>query len=223
VTGLSQFFVARIGSGWVSYLWFGFGNGKFHLKMSNFSIFSLWVKKYLWVGSKSTRVKGRLASYLLGSGPICNSNPQPSDFLPSAMTIRPLRLEMGPWPRSGHFFVIRFGWATSGFGKFPLKIPTFSNFFPLGQKNLIRSDQKVPGSKTVRPLVYCRSKVGILWILAPDRTNAHLTSCTWFTQHFNLKNWLYVSMFLFMYLWVLRVFIMNDIFPNAVFPKSNKK
>jgi len=56
--------------GRVSHLWFGFEIGKFLLKMSNFSIFSPWV------GSKSTQVKGGLASFFLqvksklGSGPI---------------------------------------------------------------------------------------------------------------------------------------------------------
>jgi len=39
--------------GRVSHLRFGFEFGKFPLKMSKFSIFSLWV------GSKSTRVEGR--------------------------------------------------------------------------------------------------------------------------------------------------------------------
>jgi len=42
---------------------------------------------------------------------------------------------------------------------FPLKIPNFSMFLPLGQKNLIGSGQKVPGSKTGQPLIYCGSKV----------------------------------------------------------------
>jgi len=36
------------GLGWVSHLWFGFEFGKFLLKMSNFSIFSLWLKKNLF-------------------------------------------------------------------------------------------------------------------------------------------------------------------------------
>jgi len=49
---------------WVSHLWFGFG--KFPLKIPNFSIFSLQVKKSHHVGSKSTQVKDGLASYLLG-------------------------------------------------------------------------------------------------------------------------------------------------------------
>jgi len=47
-----QFFVARVGSGRVSHLWFGFGFGKFPLKMSNFSIFfPSGPKKYLQVRS----------------------------------------------------------------------------------------------------------------------------------------------------------------------------
>jgi len=46
-----------------------------------------------------------------------------------------------------------------GFGKFALKIPNVSIFFPLGQKNLFRSGQKVPMSKTGQPLFYCGSKV----------------------------------------------------------------
>jgi len=37
LTGLGQFFVSRVGSGLVSHLWFGFGYGKFPLKISNFS------------------------------------------------------------------------------------------------------------------------------------------------------------------------------------------
>jgi len=45
------------GLGWVSHLWFGLGFGKFPLTTSNFSIFSLRVKKKsLRAGSKSTRV-----------------------------------------------------------------------------------------------------------------------------------------------------------------------
>jgi len=47
------------GSGWVSHLWFGFEFGKFPLKMSNFTIFSLRVEP------ESTQVKGVSASYLL--------------------------------------------------------------------------------------------------------------------------------------------------------------
>jgi len=57
VMGLGQKFLTRVGLGRVSHLWFGFEFGKFPLKMSTFSIFSLW--------SESTRVEGRWASYLL--------------------------------------------------------------------------------------------------------------------------------------------------------------
>jgi len=63
---LGHFFVARVSSGRVSHLWFGLEFGKFPLKTSNFSIFSLRVKKKLLrVGSESTQVKARSASYLL--------------------------------------------------------------------------------------------------------------------------------------------------------------
>jgi len=62
--GLGQFFVARVGLGRVSHLWFGFG--KFLLKISNFSIFSLRVKKKSHqVESKITWVKDWSPSYLL--------------------------------------------------------------------------------------------------------------------------------------------------------------
>jgi len=43
--GSDQIFVAQVGSGWVSHLWFGYGFGKFPLKMSNISIFSPLGKK----------------------------------------------------------------------------------------------------------------------------------------------------------------------------------
>jgi len=53
-----------LGSGQVSHLWFGFG--KFSLKISNFSIFfPSGQKKYRRVGSKSTQVKGGLASLFI--------------------------------------------------------------------------------------------------------------------------------------------------------------
>jgi len=42
---MDQFFVAQVGLGWVSHLWYGFGFGKFPLKIPNFSIFSFWIKK----------------------------------------------------------------------------------------------------------------------------------------------------------------------------------
>jgi len=67
----------RLGSGWVSHLWFGFEFGKFPLKKFKFSIFCpSGQKKSFRVGSESTQVRGGSASYLLrvksklGSGPI---------------------------------------------------------------------------------------------------------------------------------------------------------
>jgi len=61
-----QFFVVRVGSGWVSHLWFGFEIGKFPQKMSNFSIFFLsGQKKSLRVWKENTRIEDRSASYLL--------------------------------------------------------------------------------------------------------------------------------------------------------------
>jgi len=57
--------------GRVSHLWFRFGFGKFPLETSNFSIFS-GQKKSLQVVSKSTRVKGWLASYLLRAKSNCS-------------------------------------------------------------------------------------------------------------------------------------------------------
>jgi len=65
-SGSKIFDPGRVGSGWVSYLWFGLELGKFQLKTSNFSIFfPSGQKKLLRVGSKSTRVKAGSASYLL--------------------------------------------------------------------------------------------------------------------------------------------------------------
>jgi len=61
-----QFFVARVGLGRVSHLWFGLGFGIFPQKASNFSIFfPSDQKKSPRVGSKCTWVKGGSASYLL--------------------------------------------------------------------------------------------------------------------------------------------------------------
>jgi len=55
--GLGQFFMAWVRLGRVSHLWFEFEFRKVPLKMSNFQFFPF--------GSKSTWVKGGLASYLL--------------------------------------------------------------------------------------------------------------------------------------------------------------
>jgi len=60
--GSSQFFLALVGLGRVSHLWFGSEFGKFPLKMSNFSFFFLLGQKNL---SESTWVEGGSASYLL--------------------------------------------------------------------------------------------------------------------------------------------------------------
>jgi len=51
--------------------------------------------------------------------------------------------------------------ATSGFGKFLLKI---SSFFLQVKKHLIGSGQKIPRLKTGQPLIYCRSKVNLGWV-----------------------------------------------------------
>jgi len=69
----SQFLL--LGLGWVSHLWFGFGFGKFPLKISNFSIFPLLIKKYTlgWVkkypGQRQVDLLLRVKSMLwLGQG-----------------------------------------------------------------------------------------------------------------------------------------------------------
>jgi len=65
VSGQVKFLL--LGLGRVSHLWFGYGFGKFPLKMSNFSIFcpSGQKKKCQRVRSKSMRVRAGLASFLL--------------------------------------------------------------------------------------------------------------------------------------------------------------
>jgi len=78
------------GSGRVSHLWFGFEFGKFPLKMSNFSIFSLQIKKIssgqvgkypgqrrvgllLTAGQKKARVgSGRISSFDIIPGIVVN-------------------------------------------------------------------------------------------------------------------------------------------------------
>jgi len=49
-------------------------------------------------------------------------------------------------------------WFGPEFRKFPLKIP---NCTPSGRKTFFRFGQKVPGSKTGLPLIYCWSKVSL--------------------------------------------------------------
>jgi len=75
--GSGQFFVAR-----VSHLGFRNDFGKFSLKMSNFLIFfPSGQKKSLWVGSKSTWVKGGSVSYLLRVKRKLGSGQGPSLFM----------------------------------------------------------------------------------------------------------------------------------------------
>jgi len=57
-------------------------------------------------------------------------------------------------------------WFGVDFGKFLLKMANFSISFPLGQKNLFGSGQKVPGSKAGEPLIYCGSKVSSVQVRA---------------------------------------------------------
>jgi len=65
---------------------------------------------------------------------------------------------------SGQIFVARVGLGQPflvlyGFGKFLLKMAIFSIFCLAGQKNVIGSGRKVPGSQPGRPFIYCGSKV----------------------------------------------------------------
>jgi len=80
VMGLGQKFLTRInfyssGRGQVEHLWFESGLGKFPLKIPNFSIFSLWLKKSPLVGSKSTWIRllftvgQKYARVVSGQGP----------------------------------------------------------------------------------------------------------------------------------------------------------
>jgi len=123
--------------GQVSHLWFGFGFGKFPLKISNFSIFfPSDQKKSLWVGPKSTQVKATKIKWeviSVGSG----SN----NFDPGQVS---------------HL------WFGFGFGKFPLKISNFSIFFPSGQKKSLwvgpKSTQVKDGSTSY--LLQVKSMLG---------------------------------------------------------------
>jgi len=86
VMGLSQNFLTRVGSGWVSHLWYGFEFVKFPLKMS---IFSHQVKKNLFGSGR--KVPGSMAGWPLiycgskvslgrvGSGPISRHNEHGDD------------------------------------------------------------------------------------------------------------------------------------------------
>jgi len=56
-TGPGRVNFLLLGPGLVSHLWFGYGIGTFPLKIPNFPIFSLWVKKNLGeLGQKISRV-----------------------------------------------------------------------------------------------------------------------------------------------------------------------
>jgi len=61
------------------------------------------------------------------------------------------------WPVLGRVSHLWFGFGL--IWKISLKNPKFFIFFSSDQKNLIGSGQKVPGSKTGQPLIYCGSKV----------------------------------------------------------------
>jgi len=82
--GSDQFFVARVRSGWVRDLWFGFEFGKFPPKMSNFSIFCPSGQKNLFgLGRKVPGSKAggpliycgsKVSSSRVGSGSISSHN-----------------------------------------------------------------------------------------------------------------------------------------------------
>jgi len=77
-------------SGRVSYLWFGFG--KFPLKIPNFSIFTLGVKKTSLDWVKNFHVKDKSASYLLQFRSMLGSGQGPS-LLPR-LEIEPSTLDL---------------------------------------------------------------------------------------------------------------------------------
>jgi len=66
LTRVGSIFVARVGSGQVSHLWFGFRIWKISPKnVKFFNFFPFGSKKLLRVGLESTRIKAGSASYLL--------------------------------------------------------------------------------------------------------------------------------------------------------------
>jgi len=99
-----------LGSRRVSHLWFGYGFGNFPLKMSNFLVFCpSGQKKCHCVGSKSTQVRARSASYLLwvkgmfGSGRVSAhllleplSNKLPTRFLKFCLGVEILVFSQTP-------------------------------------------------------------------------------------------------------------------------------
>jgi len=74
-SGQVNFFVAWVGQGWVSYLWFGIRNGKFPLKIPNCQLFSIRSKS-TWVKNGSASYLQRVKSMLMsGQGPAISSVP----------------------------------------------------------------------------------------------------------------------------------------------------
>jgi len=68
---LGQFFVARIGSGWVSHLWLRFGFGKFPLKIPRFKKNFLRARKSHCLGLKVPWSKtGQHLIYYMCQGPL---------------------------------------------------------------------------------------------------------------------------------------------------------
>jgi len=58
--------------------------------------------------------------------------------------------------------------------------PKFFNFSPLGQKKSHRLGQKVAGSKTVWPLIYCGSKVGSGQVIMLCEYNSEYEQCQFY-------------------------------------------
>jgi len=105
------------------------------IKMSNFQFFSLWVKKISSVRSKSTRVKGGLASYLLRVKSKLGSDQGPSLLQSDFERDIPIWvIQTVYWPRfwSDNFFCCltsgRIGSVTSGCCKLSPQTAKFFNF-----------------------------------------------------------------------------------------------
>jgi len=181
--GRVNFLLLELGR--VSHPWFGFGVGKFPLKITSFQFFHFRSKKYLRVGSKSTWVKDGAASYLLwvksklglgwiGWWPIF-INYRPSfevcitllkiiirtliNFIKMKqnMIIRLSTVQYSDWSRFKILDSHLCIW------KISTKNTKIFNFFSSGSKNLIMSGQKIPGSKPDWAHIYCGSKVCLGW------------------------------------------------------------
>jgi len=147
--GLGQRFLTWVRSilccsGQVSHLWFGFG--KFSLKILKFGS-----KKSHRVGSKSTRAKDGSTSYLLWVKSMLRSR-------------RVIFFDLGRINFFDRVWSGRVSYLWFGFGIFSLKILKNSIFSLLIKKNLIWLGQKLPRSKTGRPLIYCGSKLCSGWV-----------------------------------------------------------